>query len=426
LDNDITTTDWEVLTPISPNYLFKPHQDTYLEEYNKAYPITEIFLLSSVGFQTHRDYFVLSQDKESLLQRIKVFTNKEYSDDEIRDMYFAHISSTKYPKGDTRDWKLHESRKALMKENNIGAWITKCIRRPFDFQWYFYHPAAIDYGRPAIMNNLINHHNKAMLWTRPMSPKYEFSVMCANCAVDQSAVGNKTAGAGGTYVAPLFNYNINSRKLYDSIYMTENENCSLNISKEFIREIASKINLEFVMERGCNHATEFGPDDVFNYIYAVLNAPSYKNRYSDLLKIDYPRLPITSNISLFAELCGLGGELVSLHLIEIKGKSNTGFPITGDNVIGKVRYTAPGQGADIGSVWINKTQYFEGVSPEVWGFQIGGYQVCHKWLKDRKGRKLEYDDIAHYENIVSVINETIRIMAEIDTVIEKHGGWPLK
>jgi len=61
------------------------------------------------------------------------------------------------------------------------------------------------------------------------------------------------------------------------------------------------------------------------------------------------------------------------------------------------------------------------VPAEVWNLHISGYQVCEKWLKDRT---LSKDDIAHYHKIVVALAETIRLMAEIDVVIEKHGGWP--
>ncbi len=105
----------------------------------------------------------------------------------------------------------------------------------------------------------------------------------------------------------------------------------------------------------------------------------------------------------------------------------TTYPVAGENKVGKVRYTAPGEGgSDIGRVWINREQYFEGVPPEVWNFHVGGYQVCQKWLKDRKGRKLTYDDLTHYQHIVSALDETIRLMSEIDAAIEAHGGWPIQ
>ena len=111
--------------------------------------------------------------------------------------------------------------------------------------------------------------------------------------------------------------------------------------------------------------------------------------------------------------------------MERNGPEMAKYPIEGEHEVEKVRYTEPRQGSDYGRVWINKEQYFENVPPEVWEFHIGGYQVCHKWLKDRKGRKLSFDDVNHYTNIVSALSETIRIMQEIDETIDKHGGWPI-
>ena len=109
--------------------------------------------------------------------------------------------------------------------------------------------------------------------------------------------------------------------------------------------------------------------------------------------------------------------------MEREGPHIASYPVDGDHKVERVRYTEPEQGKENGRVWINKKQYFENVPNEVWDFHIGGYQVCEKWLKDRKGRTLSYDDINHYMKIVSAISETIRIMAEIDETIEEHGGW---
>ena len=104
----------------------------------------------------------------------------------------------------------------------------------------------------------------------------------------------------------------------------------------------------------------------------------------------------------------------------------TTYPVPGNNRVDKVRYTEPGQGAEQGRVWINATQHFEGVPPEVWEFHVGGYQVCAKWLKDRKGRQLSaYEDLVHYQRVVAVLAETIALMHEIDMAIETHGGWPI-
>ncbi len=165
------------------------------------------------------------------------------------------------------------------------------------------------------------------------------------------------------------------------------------------------------------------PEDIFHYAYAVLHSPGYRSRYAVLLKFEFPRLPLTGNLELFRALAHLGGELVALHLLESPklDKPRTEF-IGGRNPdVEKASWSR-------NTVWLDKAQTtgFRGVPEAVWNFHIGGYQVCEKWLKDRKGRTLTKDDLAQYHKIVVALSETIRLMAEIDEVIEQHGGWPLK
>ena len=163
------------------------------------------------------------------------------------------------------------------------------------------------------------------------------------------------------------------------------------------------------------------PEDIFNYVYAVLHSPTYRTRYSEFLKIDFPRLPLTSSLDLFRALSQLGGELVALHLMESPKLDQHLTTYTGPAapVVEKVSWAN-------NTVWLDKAQKsgFRGVPENVWNFHIGGYQVCNKWLKDRKGRTLTADDINHYHRIVVALSETIRLMAEIDEVIDRHGGWP--
>ena len=168
------------------------------------------------------------------------------------------------------------------------------------------------------------------------------------------------------------------------------------------------------------------PEDIFTYMYATFHAPSYRERYAEFLKIDFPRLPLTSNTDLFRELCKLGDRLVGLHLMEKFGQITTRYPVSGNDVVEKIDYASSADAPEQGRVWINKTQYIEGVPPEVWEFHIGGYQVCQKWLKDRKGRKLDFNDIKHYQRMVAALAETIELMRQIDEVVDEHGGWPIQ
>jgi len=192
-----------------------------------------------------------------------------------------------------------------------------------------------------------------------------------------------------------------------------------NLSARFIAELSAWMKLTFVPDGRGDLRKTVGPEDIFHYAYAVFHSPTYRNRYAEFLKVDFPRLPLTADVKLFRALAAKGAALVALHLMEspILADFVTEFPAKGDNVVEKVRYTENNN-----RVWINSTQYFQGVPKECWDFHIGGYQVCDKWLKDRKGRKLGYEDIEHYQKIVVALKETLRLMKEIDECIP---GWPL-
>ena len=220
-----------------------------------------------------------------------------------------------------------------------------------------------------------------------------------------------------TIVFPLWIYSDEEetgRGLFD-------EKRRLNLNPAFLRALA----LELKLKQKDAHDLPAGltPEDIFHYAYAVLHSLGYRNRYAEFLKIDFPRLPLTGKLELFRALSQLGGELVALHLLE---SPKLDMPRT--EFIGGRNPEVEKASWSKNTVWLNKAQTtgFRGVPEAVWNFHIGGYQVCEKWLKDRKGRTLAKDDITHYQKIVVSLAETIRLMKEIDVVIEKHGGWPLK
>jgi predicted helicase len=195
-----------------------------------------------------------------------------------------------------------------------------------------------------------------------------------------------------------------------------------NLNPRFVQELDQLLGVPALVEGDTRWlGRPIGPDGVFAYVYGVFYSPTYRTRYDEFLKIDFPRLPLTSSMELFRKLARLGGELVALHLMESPSLDNHITTFVGDSQpqVEKVAYSDE-------TVWIDKTKSegFRGVPEAVWNFHIGGYQVCEKWLKDRKGRQLSSEDIEHYHKIVVALNETIRLMAEIDEVINAHGGWP--
>ena len=196
-----------------------------------------------------------------------------------------------------------------------------------------------------------------------------------------------------------------------------------NLAPAFLRDCEAKLGLRFVAE-ATGELDTFSPEDIFHYAYAIFHSPQYRERYVEFLRIDFPRLPLTTSVPLFRQLGALGGELVAWHLLQhsdLEGVSGlrTTFPIGGDN---RVEKGHPKYDAGYQRVHINKEQYFEGIAPALWEHMVGGYQVLKKWLADRKGRTLTSEDITHYQRIVRSLHETQRLMRAIDEAI---GAFPL-
>jgi predicted helicase len=164
---------------------------------------------------------------------------------------------------------------------------------------------------------------------------------------------------------------------------------------------------------------------IFHYAYAVFHSPTYRERYAEFLRADFPRLPLTSDFELFRTLAGFGGQLVDLHARGKGGPRGLSFPVKGDNVIQAVRYQ-PAQGKEPGRVWINDRQYVDGVSESARVFPVGGYLPAQRWLTDRTGRTLGYEEQTEYQRIIRAVMETKRMMAEIDACIHRHGAWPIR
>jgi predicted helicase len=181
-----------------------------------------------------------------------------------------------------------------------------------------------------------------------------------------------------------------------------------NLSDDVVEKLAKSVH--------CKHASlveptnlRLAPEDVISYVYAILHCPSYREKYKEFLNTDFPIIPYPSNKEAFHKAVAMGHRLIGVHCMSSNELSSviTGYPVDGSNVVEMVSYAA-------GRVWINSQQYFDMVPDRSWEMFIGGYQPAQKWLMDRKGHKLAYDAIMHYQRLVTALSLTIEIMDQID------------
>ncbi len=379
LDNStMENLKWTTVNPRIPNLFFIPERSHKLNEvYNQGFSINQMFFQNTTGIVTARDDLVISENKDEILQRIQTFVDESFSDAEIRIKFFPEKKEGKYKAGDSRGWKLEEARKSI-KFLSHADYIKPMVYRPFDVRFIYYHPKMVDWGREKLMKNFLLNNNIGLIVPKQLAPGEE-----AGGYVTKFIGGHKTFSAyNSNYYFPLYIY-------------ADNETQIPNLKKEIVDEIEKIVG-------------KVSPEDIFDYIYAVLHSPSYREKYKEFLKIDFPRVPYPKDAKSFKKFVAYGTELRLLHLLE-SSKVNqfiTTYPIAGSDIVEKLEYKD-------GKVFINKEQYFGDVPELAWNFYVGGYQPAQKWLKDRKGRELINEDIEHYQKMIVALSETERIMKEI-------------
>lgn len=393
VSNSVSSVDYKELPNVAPNYYFVHKDLNEQATYNRGFSAKELFIKSVLGFQTHRDHYAIDFDRETTVDKMQELRSKLISNEKITKSYDLK---------DNRDWKLNEQRDNIQRDKDWQQKIVTCLYRPFDYRSCHLSYVTMDYPRKEILVNILNKENVSLLLSRQQAVTGFQHCFVTNLAPESCVISNKTKEQN--VVFPLYLYpEKTGQQTIDNVGRVPNLNAKI------INMIAEDLGIPFNLDS--QDRSSFSPVNLIDYIYAVLYQPTYRERYKEFLKIDFPRVPYPSDPNDFWQLVTLGSKLRKIHLLESETLNNliTTYPIEGNNEVGKLKYKDE-------KVYINDTQYFGGIELSVWEFFIGSYQPAQKWLKDRKDRTLSFEDIMHYQKIVSALSQTIQIMDEIDQI----------
>jgi len=364
---------WKLLDSRMPGLVFAEEGSHELEkEYGKGFSISELFIKSSTGIVTMGDGFIVSDSKEVLENRIERFLAENVTEDVLKKEYDLGKNYA--------SWIISNKSKIKFSENNI----VKMAYRPFDDRFTYFDRNLVWRLRENSTKNLLFPNNVGLIFSRQAIGCENFShILVSNLIADnRSFFSNK----GIPVESPLYIFHEDGLK-------------TANFKSEILEKITKNIKGEVT------------PENVLDYIYAVLHCPAYREKFKEFLKIDFPKLPYPKDNETFWQLVEKGKELRSLHLLESSKLQNfiTTFPESGSEIVEKVKF-------ENGKVFINEKQYFGNVPEIAWNFFIGGYQPAQKWLKDRKGQTLSNKDLEHWQKIIISLLETDKIMKEIDGI----------
>jgi len=325
-------------------------------------------------------------EKEDLMNRLRILTGN------LPDELISQALNL----NDTPYWKISSIREKI-KQVKYQDKVSRYSFRAFDKRFIFYLPDIIERGdaRYSLMKHLFAKDNIALTTTRKISQTQSVSVFICSSIGDVHFISDRT------YFFPLYLYPDQTEGL---LFAKDEVERTSNLTDKFLQAIRESLG------------SEPTPEEIFYYIYAVLYSPTYRKRYEEFLKIDFPRIPMPADYESFKALSNLGRELIDLHLLKHHALDETwiGFPQSDSNKVEKVYYDE-----NTRRVYLNKEQYFEGISKAVWEYRIGAYQAMEKYLKDRKGRKLSLDEINHYMKVARAIRLTIELQEKIDDIYRK-------
>lgn len=404
--NSLKTIPYKELLNKAPNY-FMVQKDFAAEKiYEQGFPINSLFTINSAGIVTARDSFTIHFSKVDVKNTIEEFIDLD--DDNAR---------LKFSLGkDVRDWSVSGARNDLNDSELDYSNIVQINYRPFENRFTYFTGKTKGFHcmpRGEVMRHMFKRDNLSLICPKQVPEKEN-----AGIYISKFISGHKTCSAYNVNnVFPLYLYPENNGQQT----IEEATERKPNLNQEIVNEVANNLGLTFTNEKETTEKT-FAPIDILDFIYAVLHSKKFRTEYKEFLKTDFPRIPYPKDQKTFWKLVKLGGEIRQIHLLESPKVEDyiTTYPKGGDNTIttkiGKKDWELFDKEKQLGRIWINEEQYFDNIPLTVWEFYIGGYQPAQKWLKDRKERTLEFEDILHYQKIIVALSETARLMNEIDKI----------
>ena len=396
--SDLLSTQWQELKPAAPAYLFVSQDADLFIEYQTGWSLRDIFAPNgdpAPGIVTTHDDFAISWTAEEAAAKVERLLATA-TEAEARE-HFKLCSQDQ--------WRYARAKEELAE----GSWrerVVPILYRPFDLRWTVYDRNVAVHRRERAFDHFIGRKNIGLAMMRQSSVDQGYShILALNTIADNRA---QYSNRGIMAASPLWLYASASTDLLNQA----SDEKRPNLAAKFVEELSSIVS------------GDPSPEETFAWLYAVLYTPSYRNRYADFLRRDFPRVPLPPGRELFDKFVIIGHELIALHTMEQKQPRVSRFDITGSNEVGKVRWVKGND--DMGRVYINNSQHFDNVPQCVWDIHMGGYRVAEKWLKDRKGRQLSFEDVMHYHEVVAALSRTLELQAVLDALLDARGGWPLR
>ena len=401
---------WQTLSPKAPLLLFVPRNEAAAPDYERGWKVTDIFPVNGTGIVTKCDQLNIHFSSDECWSAINWFLEADEVDARQR---------FRLPGDEVRDWHFVDAQSDIRTSGPSVKLVQPIVYRPFDFRRTYYtgkSRGVMGWPVHKVMSHMVGKENIGLVAIRQSVAADTFS----HALVAENLIDNRS-----------FYSNKGIPSLFPLWLHPQAQPSRPNLAPQFLQALAASLGVPSEPER---HDLPQGvqPEQVLAFVYAVLHGPGYRSAYAEFLKSDFPRIPLACLpgtaprfAALWKALLPLGQALIDAHLLR-KGPAalRARFPVAGDNLVDKPRF-APGPEGAPGRVYINANQYFDGVPASTWAFKVGGYQVCEKWLKDRKGRTLSLQDLEHYSRTVAALTHTGALMAQIEA-IAAGALWPAK